>query len=200
MLTNNTLNNIIIFTAGLAVGSGVTYALLYKKFEKRSQEEIDKCFNELEKREKMKEEDSSVETVEEDEPIARIVPKTVEPVNNIEEEKEEYDSIVKEERYTSYASKNLGKKEEKNEMNRPYVISPDEFGECDYATISLWYYADGVVTNERGKIIKNVEEIIGENIESHFGEYEDDSVFVRNDDLEIDYEILKDERSFSEID
>jgi hypothetical protein len=198
MLANNTLNNIIIFTAGLAVGAGTTYVLLKKKFEKQSQEEIDKYMDEMEEREKLNRE--SMDEDEHDDIPVRTVPKTEESVDDTEADEEEYDSIVKGEKYVSYAAKKLGEKEEKNEMKKPYVISPDEFGECDYATISLWYYADGVVTNERGKIIRNAEEIIGEDIESHFGEYEDDSVFVRNEDLEIDYEILRDERSFSEID
>ena len=32
----------------------------------------------------------------------------------------------------------------------------------------------------------------------HFGEYEDDSVFVRNDRYKCNYEILKDVRTFEE--
>ena len=34
---------------------------------------------------------------------------------------------------------------------------------------------------------------------SHFGEYEDDSVFVRNDDRKCDYEILMDQRLYSDV-
>ncbi len=33
----------------------------------------------------------------------------------------------------------------------------------------------------------------------HFGEYEDDSVFVRNEENMCDYEILLDQRNFSEL-
>ena len=89
--------------------------------------------------------------------------------------------------------------EDEDDMNKPYVIRPEEFGEEGYVQQSLTYYADGVITNERGKIIKNVDELIGINPEDHFGEYEDDSVFVRNDNIKVDYEILKDYREFSEI-
>lgn len=34
---------------------------------------------------------------------------------------------------------------------------------------------------------------------NHFGEYEDDSVFVRNDARKCDYEILLDQRTYSEV-
>ena len=40
--------------------------------------------------------------------------------------------------------------------------------------------------------------IVGDAL-NHFGEYEDDSVFVRCDERKCDYEILLDQRSFSEV-
>ena len=196
MLVNNTLSKVIIFTAGATVGSAVTYLLVKKRCEQKAQEEIDKVVDEFYNRE-ITIEDVVTAAVEEGIDVNfRVEPKeTEEPVD----EKEEYEDIVKGEKYVSYAQEKLGEKEEKNEMKRPYVIPPEEYGECDYATVSLWYWADGVITNDRNKIIKNVEELIGEDVESHFGEYEDDSVFIRNDAQEIDYEILRDERRFSEI-
>ena len=83
--------------------------------------------------------------------------------------------------------------------DRPYVITPEEFGDSDYAIISLTCYTDGTVTNEKNKIVANVDELIGLDSLDHFGEYEDDSVFVRNDALQIDFEILKDWRDYSEV-
>ena len=44
-----------------------------------------------------------------------------------------------------------------------------------------------------------IEETIGKSSLTRFGEYEPDSVFVRNDRLKCDYEILLDERSYAEI-
>lgn len=190
MLVNNTLSKIIIFATGATVGSTVTYLLVKKRCEQKAQEEIDKVVDEFYNREGVsvnKPEEITVEVEESKE----------EPVD----EKEKYEEIVKGEGYTSYAQEKLEKKEEKNDMKKPYVISPEDFGDSDYATITLWYYADGVITDERGKIIKNVEEIIGENVESHFGDYkyDEDTVYVRNENLEIDYEVCRDERRFSEI-
>ena len=92
--------------------------------------------------------------------------------------------------------------DEDEEPNEPYVISPAEFGDCDYVSVSLWYYRDGVVTNDDGKIITNVEELIGDDFAEHYGEYEDDpdTVYVRNDEQGVDYQVLADYRNYSDID
>ena len=113
--------------------------------------------------------------------------------------------MVEKEGYTNYSA--LGGSAEKLETNdkegepvdEPYVISPNDFGELDgYETISLTYYANGVLTDDQDNIIDNVDEVIGMEALSHFGEYEDDSVFVRNDERKCDYEILLDYRSYED--
>lgn len=80
----------------------------------------------------------------------------------------------------------------------PYVIPPEEFDELGYTTISLTCFADGVLADENGVVIDDVEEIVGDAL-NHFGEYEDDSVYVRNDAKRCDYEILRDEREYAEF-
>lgn len=83
---------------------------------------------------------------------------------------------------------------------RPYVISPSEFGDIDeYAKISLTYYSNNVLADENDEIVEDVDETVGIDSLTHFGEYEDDSVFVRNDARRCDYEILLDQRSYTEI-
>lgn len=79
------------------------------------------------------------------------------------------------------------------------VIPPEEFGrEDDYETISLTYYADGILADDRGEPIEDVEVTVGNESLRHFGEYEEDSVFVRNSRMMCDYEILLDLRTYSE--
>lgn len=101
-------------------------------------------------------------------------------------------------------------KEEDKSMKKPYVISPDKFGENeDYEQISLTYYSDGVLADDNDNLMMYAEEIVGEDALNHFGEYgdalnhfgeyEDDSVFVRNDNLKCDYEILWDSRKYSDV-
>ena len=81
----------------------------------------------------------------------------------------------------------------------PFVISPDEFGEDpNYQTVSLTLYEDGVLTDDYDDIVVDVDDLVGEDSLTHFGEYEDDSVFVRNESMQTDFEILRDLRAYSE--
>ena len=82
----------------------------------------------------------------------------------------------------------------------PYIISPEEFDTEDgYDTVSLTYYTDGVLTDDDNNVIEDIENTVGEDFAKHFGEYEDDSVFVRNERLMTDYEILMDYRPFNDV-
>lgn len=171
------LSNIGMFVAGAAIGSLVTWKLVKTKYEQIAQEEIDSVKEAFSKRG----EKASEKEIDED-----------------DSETESLEDIIDESCYKTESTD----KEEKKEMNnsdRPYVITPEEFGDSDYAIISLTYYTDGTVTNEKNKIVANVDELIGLDSLNHFGEYEDDSVFVRNDALQIDFEILKDWRDYSEV-
>ena len=81
----------------------------------------------------------------------------------------------------------------------PYVIAPYDFGELDdYRKFELTYYADGVLEDEDYNIINDSEELIGRDSLNTFGEYEDDAVFVRNEALRSDFQILKDYRTYAE--
>jgi hypothetical protein len=84
----------------------------------------------------------------------------------------------------------------------PYVIPPEAYGEAEgYDQISLTYYSDGTLADDADSIMgkEEIAKTVGAEFINHFGEYEDDSVFVRNDVLKCDYEILLDQRSYSEV-
>lgn len=86
--------------------------------------------------------------------------------------------------------------------SKPRVISPDEFGSLpEYEEISLTLYSDGVVADENDHALDEdeVKRLIGSDALSHFGEYEEDSVFIRNDAFKTDYEILLDHKSYAQL-
>ena len=164
------MNKIFIFTLGAAVGSVVTWKLVKDKYARIAQEEIDSVKEVFSKRNKQEEpvEEKDEEPVPEPEEIA------------------EYKSIINNCGYSVV-------ERVETMHDKPYVIEPEIFGEDpDYETISLTYYADGVLTDENNCIIDpgEIESLIGEESLDHFGEYEDDSVFVRNEERKTDYEIL----------
>ena len=92
-------------------------------------------------------------------------------------------------------------KEDEEDMEGPCVIAPQESWEQEYPTITLTYYeGDGVLADDRNRIIDNIDELVGEDFADHFGEYEDDSVYIRNDAFKAYYEILRDYGKYSESD
>ena len=173
-----TFRNIVIFATGATIGSLVTWKFIRTKYERLAQEEIDSVKEVFSRK---------YHTESDDEGGA--------------EPKNEYGDILVQ---TGYANPS-NEKEEKggNTMDeKPYVISPDDFGENDnYETVSLTYYADEVLTDDFDEPIEDVENTVGVESLNHFGDYEADAdtVFVRNDRLKIDYEILSDTRKYSDV-
>lgn len=176
------LSSFLIFTAGAAIGSVVTWKLVKTKYEQIAQEEIESVKETFARR--MGRDKKEEESVEKENKFE--IPKSPERVR--------YEDIIDEHSY-DYP------REDDDEIDRPIIISPDEFGEAfGYETVSLSYYAgDNVLTDELDEIIYDVEGTVGSDFASHFGEYEDDSVHVRNDKLKIDYEILLDPSSYAAL-
>ena len=210
---NSTLKGVLIFVLGAAAGSLATWKLIEKKYKDIAQEEIDSVkdtFSKMKKNEypdkledypDFEEFDDSDDSDDSDDEE----PKSEQKIDrNNKPDIVEYAKILSETGYTNYAERQ-DKKEKKGvepvEDERPYVISPDEFGEKDgYENVTLTYYADGVLTDYFDNVISNVDEVVGFDSLDHFGEYEDDVVFVRNEKMETDYEILRDLRDFNESD
>lgn len=86
------------------------------------------------------------------------------------------------------------KVEEDDIVGGRYIIAPFEFGSRDYEERSIEYYAgDKKFVDENMHVLtaKEVEETFGADCVEHFGEYEEDVVYVRNDDRGYDYEIVR---------
>ena len=191
-MNKDLLSKVLIFMAGCGIGSIVTWKLIDKKYAQIAQEEIDSVKEALGfVNEPMKEDEPKDEDDEDDE-ADRFDRDT-------ESAKEELAQICKEQ---GYDYNGISKKEgEEMTENKPYVISPEEFDENGYKTKTLFYYNDDVVTDDRGKVLSenSIERLIGKDSLTTFGQYESDSVFVRNDDLKTDYEILADDRNYHEM-
>jgi len=197
---NNKITSFMMFIFGAAVGSVVTWQYIKKKYERIAQEEIDsvkETFSKLEVKSKdnESEKNNNVRTIVE---RAKDKPSVV-----------EYAAKLRKQGYINYSDtdslsedSNASEKEVDEDMinDKPYVISPDEFGEFyDYEKISLTYYADQVLADDDDELVDDIEETVGFESLNAFGEYEDDSVFVRNDRLKCDYEILLDQRKYSDV-
>ena len=186
---NKTIN-FMIFSLGVAVGSVVTWQYVEKKYEKITQDEIDSVKEVFSKREAESTENTEVRIKADN---AKEKPSVI-----------EYTARLREQGYTKYYDmvdeEPEEVKEESMSVDKPYIIAPEEFGDLDdYETISLTYYADQILADDNDVIMDDVEDVVGFDSFNSFGEYEDDSVFVRNDRLKCDYEILLDQRKYSSI-
>lgn len=197
----NKLSTAIAFIFGAGVGSAATWYFLKQKNEAILEKEKESYKTYYEK--KVAELNPEPETVSDPDP-QQPDEATLKRLRN----KDDISKYVKNiKQYTNYSdihtveeSSVVTEPEEETYSEMPYVIPPEEFDELEgYNTISLLYFSDEVLTDDDYSIIENVEETIGKDSLNTFGRYEDDSVYVRNDRLKCDYEILKDERRFADI-
>lgn len=193
-----TLNKVIIFAAGAVIGSLVAWKLTKTRYEKIMIEEEQSLREYYNKKVKVIEdtatdlhdsyqrrEDELRKKLEEE---TEKEPEIVQDMDELhDKEFDRYAEILKDHKYSQeepcFDAGTNGK---------PYVVSPDEFGEADgYDIITLNYYADGVVADDWNDPIEDIGATIGEDFASHYGEYEEDVVYVRNDRLKVEYEILR---------
>lgn len=179
---NNRTMFLAAFLAGAAVGAAAVWQYASDKYARIAQEEIDSVKEAFSRRERRQKDETDANTKAE----------------NLQEPKKpditEYAALLRKSGYT------YSEEREKEAMRAAYVIPPEEFGEDeDYERISLTYYADKILADENDEMVEDVEESVSFESLNHFGEYEDDSVYVKNDARKCYYEILLDERNYSDI-
>lgn len=191
---SNTLSKVLIFAAGAAIGSIVTWRILKPKYERLVEEEIEsvrKAFgvNEAPPEDKPTEESDVVD-------FAELAKQADEEARR--KRLQEYNDIIQREKYNSSIER-----EEHMSMDEPYVITPEEFDEHeDYSTEFLTYYANGVLVKDiYDEIVpdREIPELVGRESLEHFGDYEDELVHVRNDRLKCDFEISIDTKKYIDV-
>ena len=177
---NVTLNKVLWFAAGAVIGVAVSRGYFKTKYERISQKKVESMRWAFSNMHQSEPEQGDTESAEE--PVTIVA------------------DIISRNAYASndVVTEPFGKEVEG--VHRPYVISPDEFSEYDdYETQSLDYYADGVLSDNMGNVVEDIDSMVGRDSLTHFGEYEDDAVHVRNDALKCDFEILRDLRNYSDV-
>lgn len=175
---------IFAFSIGAALGSVVAWKIAKTKYERIANDEIESMREYFKKKYDVDNTDGPNPKIDDE----------VDPA-----EVSEYENVLTDLGYTSEEEIEERKGGIKSMSDKPYVIEPDEFGDIEeYETVSLTYYADKILADEDNCVVHDIDELIGYESLDHFGEYEEDSVFVRNDKLKTDYEILLDERKYAE--
>lgn len=78
------------------------------------------------------------------------------------------------------------------------VLTPEEFRESSKNAKTLIYYKDGVLADTFGNIIKDINSEVGPEALKTFGLYDDESVYVRNDNNDFDYEIIRSPKTYGD--
>lgn len=185
-----------IFAAGTLVGAAVAARAVKEKYQQEAEEEI------AEMREyyrELKKEATKVDTTEDD--TKEESKEDFRPI----EELAEAEGIIKDKGYVNYTNYNdtdysENNKEEQVDEDEIYIIDPEEFGgeNGEYDTATLTYFKDGVLADEVDEIVTyNV--IGGEENLQPFKDYPDcTAVYVRDDNIMVDYEILRDPYQYDE--
>jgi hypothetical protein len=215
---NQSLKMAGVATLGAGIGLVVGYKIAEKRltthFEERIQEEEEliKEFYSFTAHKKpyATPEEAAVALIKETQP------KVEDP--RVKTQRVQYNKIVKEEKYdglAEFAETEEGCEidEEKvvtqnvfdtnRDTNGPYIITQEEFmaNDTGYEQATLTYYLVGeTLSDARDEIIENRVDVIGPLIESNFGEGSSDAntVHIRNPKLQMEFEVVKSERSYSE--
>lgn len=112
--------------------------------------------------------------------------------------KQVYEKLAKD--YSAISkTKEEDPKTEKTDLNA-VLIPPEDFGDDEsYDQVSLYYTEDAVLVDDNNERIDNPADLVGSDYASHFGDFEDDAVYFRNDKYKTYYEILRSLKKYSEI-
>lgn len=171
---NKGLGYFMTFALGMGIGSILTWQILKTKYEKIADEEIESVKNMLLKR---KDDEKQLDDI----------------INT--------NKYIQQTDYSSISKKTQNKKREA-EVRKPdfEVIPNDEYGLIEeYDEVSLIHYIDGILADDMDEKVENIEEKVGSNYASHFGEYDENTVCIRNDKLKTYYEITFDESKYTDI-
>lgn len=154
---------------------------------------------------------------------ALIVPEVVQEDPRVKAQKVQYNKIVKEEYVPETDEEAEGaaaaaeRQHEENvealvernlfesqpDPNKPYVIDQEAFmqNDGDFIQDTLTYYEKGgILADARDNVIDEIEKTVGLGFQRQFGygSSDDNIVHIRNEKLQLDFEIVKSENSYEE--
>lgn len=185
------IKNIIFFLSGVALGSVATYFIVKDKYEEQMNDETEQIKTYYENKYKVEEEEKPEELNEE------FVKSNLENLRKEDDEEPDYQGIIQGLNYNQFSTK-VGDKPAK----RPYQISMDDYNtDTKYIKKVVSFFEDDEVCmdNDTKEVMDNVTKDIGmDNLEliniDGTGE-----IYIRNDQLGIDYNIVSEPGSYEDF-
>ena len=192
----STVKSVGIFALGAGIGAFVMYKYLNGKLDKQLTEEIE-AIKEFYENATLK---STVEAVKE---------KTEAAVKEVQEQTRRFHTAIEKQGYDSFfknkvdeepnfeeedddPAENQAPPDDPAEPQPPYLIDSMEYFRSNNEKSTLTYYESVDVLAEDDDILDNVQYIVGNEFRDHFGDEEEDVVYVRNEKMGTDYEIIRD--------
>lgn len=188
------IKGLLIFAAGAVAGTVAGIGISKRHFEAIAAQEINEVRDYYRKANKELEEQREEQKEEQKEEQENSKKEEV-----VEETIEEYNNIIK---YGNYVTtEEIDDEEDDYSDDEPYIIDPSEFGNNgNYATQTCTYFADGVLVDDVDEVIEDPETLVGNLHVDIFRDFDATSVYVRNDWMKMDFEILKDDWFWSDLD
>lgn len=206
------MKKLIIFLVGVSAGLFAGYKIGYNKskkyYEHLADEEVASIKKTLKERYEGKKEEKPIDT---DKPKASNKPidtsTTVETtIKKGKKQKSEVDYGAPYRTGTDQRipgdpgeEKLVHIKEEEVDTTKPYIITPEEFQDSEYEAITLFYCADKVLTDDDFNQINNIGIVGGYHNLDQMGLYDADCLYICDPKKGIVYEVLKEERTYSQI-
>lgn len=199
---NNTVKLIFAFIAGVGTGVGGTYVFFKKKSEKFVDEEVKKIkesYDEALQKERIENAVIHVET-EEEKPKkpANRKKKVSELREETPEEAAAVDQIIEENNYDySAISKKKAKtssKKKKAQVDGPHIITMDEYIEdrAHDKVVLTYLEQEDMFLDDNGEPVTDIDDMVGNECKDIDYSEDKETVYVRNDSIGTDYEIVID--------
>jgi hypothetical protein len=199
------MKGLLWFLLGAAAGSGITYVLIKDTYEQIAIEEVDEMKEYYE--EKMKEDKKA--TIKSDvnsKPDLDVLARERAKGERIpydkqyipEDERDEEEGLPPSEQYIHNDEKY------RKTMKKPYLIKPEEYSDENYHYDKLsygYYVEDDVLVDDNEDVVTDITNTIGDEALLSFGEISEDPdiVYVRNERLAVDIEIIRMQESYKEV-
>lgn len=205
------MKKVFTFLAGAALGSIVTYKVTERYFNKLIDQEIESVKETFKERlAKIEESEARTNNI-----IGIIDPKEVSnddksilkekveafgyavgiDVAEEETESQQVEEIVSEEDDSEYTVP----VEVAREYIPPYMITETEFGEFGNEEETLMFFTDGKIVDEGEELIVDPESVVGNALSEFERDPYIERVYVRDENIEKDYIILKSEKTYQEV-
>ena len=193
------MNKAVIFISGVGLGSIVTYFVTKKICHDKAEAEIQSvkdAFKQIQEEERLALETQKEDAQNADKALKEYRGEGEEESSNDDNPDEESSnddtdskSDVKKGSLDALEAK-VNKKHLEPKEGEPYCINPDDFGDGEYEIENLTYYSDGVLRyDDTGELVRHIDEVVGKENLYHFGEFEEDMLYVRDPVEMIDYSI-----------